>query len=145
MTYHTASDTRSDLRGSEVIYGRSMRGTLNGWRERIRNRPVLNNVWRLAVFSMGVTVLVAGVAMLVLPGPGWAAIFVGFAILATEFAWAQRALTSAKQTASKAKEKALDPRVRRRNQLLAIGAGVVIAGAIVAYLQTFGLNLPWHV
>ncbi|MCO5973462.1 TIGR02611 family protein [Actinoallomurus soli] len=122
-----------------------MRETLNDWRERIRGRPVLNNVWRLAVFSVGVTVLAAGVAMLVLPGPGWAAIFVGFAILATEFAWAQRALTSAKQTASKAKEKALDPQVRRRNQLLAICAGVVLAVAIVAYLQAFGVNLPWKV
>ncbi|MEV5706033.1 TIGR02611 family protein [Actinoallomurus sp. NPDC052274] len=120
-----------------------MRETLTDWRERIRTRPLLNNVWRLAVFSVGVTVLAAGVAMLVLPGPGWAAIFVGFAILATEFAWAQRALTSAKQTASKAKEKALDPRVRRRNQLLAICAGVIVAAAIVAYLQAFGLNLPW--
>lgn len=28
--------------------------------------------------------------MLVFPGPGWAAIFVGFAILATEFAFAER-------------------------------------------------------
>ncbi|MEV5751677.1 TIGR02611 family protein [Actinoallomurus sp. NPDC052308] len=121
-----------------------MRETLTDWRERIRTRPLLNNVWRLAVFSVGVTVLAAGVAMLVLPGPGWAAIFVGFAILATEFAWAQRALTSAKQTASKAKEKALDPRVRRRNQLLAICAGVIVAAAIVAYLQAFGLNLPWR-
>jgi uncharacterized protein (TIGR02611 family) len=123
----------------------SVKETLTAWRERIRERRVLNNVWRLAVFTVGVSVLVAGVAMLVLPGPGWAAIFVGFAILATEFAWAQRALTSAKQTASKAKEKALDPRVRRRNQLLAICAGVIIAAVIVAYLQVFGLNLPWKV
>lgn len=120
-----------------------MRETLSDWRERIRARPLLNNMWRLAVFTVGVTVLAAGVAMLALPGPGWAAIFVGFAILATEFAWAQRALTSAKQTASKAKEKALDPRVRRRNQLLAICAGVIVAAAIVAYLHAFGLNLPW--
>ncbi|MCO6011656.1 TIGR02611 family protein [Actinoallomurus purpureus] len=122
-----------------------MKERLKGWREVIRGRPLLNNVWRLAVFTVGATVLAAGVAMLVLPGPGWAAIFVGFAILATEFAWAQRALTSAKQTASKAKEKALDPRARRRNQLLAICAGLVVAAAIVAYLQAFGLNLPWHV
>ena len=122
-----------------------MKERLKAWRERVRERRLLNNVWRLAVFTVGVSVLAAGVAMLALPGPGWAAIFVGFAILATEFAWAQRALTSAKQTASKAKEKALDPRVRRRNQLLAICAGVIIAAAIVAYLEAFGLNLPWRV
>lgn len=43
------------------------------------------------VFIAGSTVIVTGLAMLVLPGPGWAAIFLGFAILATEFAFAERA------------------------------------------------------
>ncbi|HVI69086.1 MAG TPA: TIGR02611 family protein [Magnetospirillaceae bacterium] len=42
------------------------------------------------VFIVGWVVVLAGIAMLVLPGPGWAAIFVGFAILATEFASAQK-------------------------------------------------------
>lgn len=122
-----------------------MREALTEWRERVRRRPWLNSVWRITVFTVGVTVLLAGVAMLVLPGPGWAAIFIGFAILATEFAWAQRALRSAKEKASRAKEKALDPRVRRRNQIMAICVGVIVAAAIVAYLTVFGLNLPWPV
>lgn len=42
------------------------------------------------VFMVGFAVVGAGVAMLVLPGPGWAAIFLGFAILATEFAFAEK-------------------------------------------------------
>lgn len=42
------------------------------------------------VFMIGFAVVAAGIAMLVLPGPGWAAIFLGFAILATEFAFAER-------------------------------------------------------
>lgn len=42
------------------------------------------------VFMVGFAVVAAGIAMLVLPGPGWAAIFLGFAILATEFAFAER-------------------------------------------------------
>ena len=121
-----------------------MKEVLIRWRERIRRNALLNSVWRTAVFTVGVAVLTAGVAMLVLPGPGWAAIFVGFAILATEFAWAQRALSSAKRTAIKAKEKALDPRVRRRNQYLAVGGGLMVAAGIVGYLAVFGLNLPWH-
>lgn len=29
--------------------------------------------------------------MLIFPGPGWAAIFIGFAVLASEFAFAERA------------------------------------------------------
>jgi uncharacterized protein (TIGR02611 family) len=42
------------------------------------------------VFMVGFAVIAAGLAMLVLPGPGWAAIFLGFAILATEFAFAEK-------------------------------------------------------
>ena len=42
------------------------------------------------VFIVGWAVVLAGIAMLVLPGPGWAVIFVGFAILASEFASAKR-------------------------------------------------------
>ena len=43
------------------------------------------------VFIIGSSVVLTGLALLVLPGPGWAAIFLGFAILATEFAFAERA------------------------------------------------------
>lgn len=37
------------------------------------------------VFVAGIAVVACGIALLVLPGPGWAVIFVGLAILATEF------------------------------------------------------------
>lgn len=43
------------------------------------------------VLIAGSTVILTGLVMLVFPGPGWAAIFIGFAILATEFAFAERA------------------------------------------------------
>lgn len=42
------------------------------------------------VLIIGSTIIATGIAMLVLPGPGWAAIFLGFAILATEFAVAEK-------------------------------------------------------
>lgn len=42
------------------------------------------------VLVVGTAVVLAGLIMLVIPGPGWAAIFLGFAILATEFAAAQK-------------------------------------------------------
>ena len=38
------------------------------------------------VLIFGSTIVITGIAMLVLPGPGWAAIFLGIAILASEFA-----------------------------------------------------------
>jgi uncharacterized protein (TIGR02611 family) len=116
--------------------------SLARWRERVRRHALLNIAWRIAVVTVGMAVLLAGVAMLILPGPGWAAIFVGFAILATEFAWAQAALAWAKDKASLAKDKALDPEARRRNTVIAVGAGLVIAAGVIAYLAVYGLNLP---
>jgi uncharacterized protein (TIGR02611 family) len=116
---------------------------LTRWRERVRRNALLNNAWRIAVFTVGMAVLLAGVAMLVLPGPGWAAIFVGFAILATEFAWAKAALMWAKDKANQAKDKALDPATRRRNTAIAITAGLVVAAGVIAYLAVWGLNLPF--
>jgi uncharacterized protein (TIGR02611 family) len=42
------------------------------------------------VFMVGFAIVIAGIIMLVIPGPGWAGIFLGFAILATEFAFAEK-------------------------------------------------------
>lgn len=53
-------------------------------------KRVPGSVRKLLVFIIGWLVVIAGIGMLVLPGPGWAAIFLGFAILATEFASAGR-------------------------------------------------------
>ncbi|MFQ5718651.1 MAG: PGPGW domain-containing protein [Acidobacteriota bacterium] len=50
------------------------------------------NVRRLVVTLIGATVVLFGVALLVLPGPGILVILVGLAILATEWVWARRLL-----------------------------------------------------
>lgn len=68
---------------------------------------VLSQARKLVIAVVGATVLLVGVAMLVLPGPGWVVIFVGLAILATEFVWARQLLARAKQTAVSAKNKVL--------------------------------------
>jgi uncharacterized protein (TIGR02611 family) len=54
-----------------------------------------------------VVVLLVGLALLVLPGPGWLLIFLGLSILGTEYVWAQRMLRIAKEQANKAKDKVL--------------------------------------
>jgi uncharacterized protein (TIGR02611 family) len=52
---------------------------------------------RFMVGWVGVTVIVIGIALLVLPGPAFLVIPAGFAILATVFAWARRALRKLKE------------------------------------------------
>ena len=57
-------------------------------------------VRRVIVSVIGATVLLIGVALLVLPGPAFVVIPVGLAILATEYAWARRWLRKVRQIAS---------------------------------------------
>ena len=59
-------------------------------------------VKRVIVSVIGATVLLIGIALLVLPGPAFIVIPVGLAILATEYAWARRWLKKARQIASDA-------------------------------------------
>jgi hypothetical protein len=55
---------------------------------------------RIIVSAVGVTVLLIGIALLVLPGPAFIVIPIGLAILATEYAWARHWLKRARRIAS---------------------------------------------
>ena len=61
---------------------------------------------RGVVFIVGVALLVAGAAMLVLPGPGIAVILLGLVVLAREFSWARRVLDWARHRAVRLKDQA---------------------------------------
>jgi uncharacterized protein (TIGR02611 family) len=54
---------------------------------------------RIVIAVVGTTVLLVGVAMMLLPGPAIVVIPLGLAILAIEFAWARRWLQHVKETA----------------------------------------------
>ncbi len=47
-------------------------------------------IYRIVVITLGFVLLLAGVIMLVTPGPGWLFIFLGMSIWGTEFTWAHR-------------------------------------------------------
>jgi uncharacterized protein (TIGR02611 family) len=60
------------------------------WRDSIRRRPAAYRIYRLVVGVVGGAIVVGGLAFVPLPGPGWLIVFVGLAVLATEFVWADR-------------------------------------------------------
>ncbi len=97
--------------------------------EFIKARRALHLSWQVGVFIVGLAVVAAGAAMLVLPGPGWVVIFGGMAIWATEFVWAQLVLRWTKRKVTEAAQRALDPKVRRRNIILT-SVGLVIVAAV---------------
>ena len=63
-------------------------------------------VRRGGVFLVGTTLLIAGAAMLVLPGPGIAVILLGLVVLSAEFKWAQQALSWMRERFTDLKEQA---------------------------------------
>ena len=62
------------------------------WRDKLRDRPTADFTYRIVVGVVGLAVLGVGILAIPYPGPGWAIVFVGLAILATEFEWARHAL-----------------------------------------------------
>ena len=78
-------------------------GTPLHWIKRLfrtSNLDTVKIIKRVIVSVVGATVLLIGVALLVLPGPAFVVIPVGLAILATEYAWARRWLRKARRIAS---------------------------------------------
>ena len=59
---------------------------------------------RVIIVVVGFTVLLIGLAMIVLPGPAVIVIPVGLGILASEFMWAEKILKRVKSNASNMKE-----------------------------------------
>jgi uncharacterized protein (TIGR02611 family) len=64
---------------------------------------------RAVVGLIGFTVLLVGLAMVVLPGPAIVVIPLGLAILATEFVWARRLLEKARASIARKGGKAQSP------------------------------------
>lgn len=62
------------------------------WRRKVRGHPVWGTPYRIAVGVIGTVVVIIGLITVPLPGQGWLTVLLGVAILATEFAWAERLL-----------------------------------------------------
>jgi hypothetical protein len=73
---------------------------------------------RIAVTVVGGLLVVGGLALLVLPGPGIVVVVAGFAVLGTQYAWAAAALDRTKATAERAGQlaKGAAGRFRRRRR-----------------------------
>lgn len=111
--------------------------------EFVRRSRALRMTWRIGVAVVGAAVIAGGVLLLPLPGPGWAIIFAGLAILSSEFAWAQRLLHWVKVKVTEYARRAVDPRVRRRNLVVLVVVLLVLAGCVELYVWKRGWTLPW--
>ena len=99
-------------------------------RERYSERGL---AYRIVWTTAGFTVVLSGLAMLVLPGPALAVIPVGLAMLALQFAWAEKLLEIAVDKAEAAGNAAKETSKKQRIAgFIAIGlaAGAAVAAAV---------------
>ncbi len=56
----------------------------------------IRQIKKIIILVIGVTVLLTGLALLFLPGPGILILFLGLLVLTTEFIWAKRLMKKVK-------------------------------------------------
>jgi uncharacterized protein (TIGR02611 family) len=103
------------------------------WRDRLRERRKAEFVYRIAVAMVGLAVLAVGIVAIPYPGPGWALVFLGLGILATEFRWAQLVLHWVKERY----DKVMDWFKRQGLWVRVLGAAFT-AAVVVATLWLLG-------
>jgi uncharacterized protein (TIGR02611 family) len=113
------------------------------WLYRLKQRTTGDSalrrmIWRVVATTIGVAIVLAGLSMLVLPGPGWAVIFLGLAVLATEYAWAHRLLVVTKDKAQGAASSAFAPENRKRTVVLTLIVLLLVAAFLSWYVYRYG-------
>jgi uncharacterized protein (TIGR02611 family) len=93
---------------------------------------------RVLVVIAGAAVTLAGLALLVLPGPAFVVIPIGLAMLALEFAWAERLLDRAIAQADLAQRKARETTTAQR----VIGAVLTVAVVAAALAAAATWDIP---
>lgn len=94
-------------------------------------------VKRVTIALVGAVVLLVGIALLVLPGPGLLLVLAGLVILASEFPALERHVDPVRDRAMKAAEDSVSSPLRIAGSVLA-GLGLIAAGVL------WGLRVfPW--
>ncbi len=98
----------------------------------VRRTPAGRLFWRVFIGSLGGGITVLGAIFLIAPGPGVLVLLAGLGILATEFAWAGRAMEKTKSAAKSAADKSGLP-TWMKYFIVAGGAVVSIIAVIIYY------------
>jgi len=109
------------------------------WRRRIRSNPTAALVYRTIVFVVGLVLVLGGLALVPLPGPGWLVVIVGLVVWASEFEFAQSVLewVKARLNAWQGWVRAQPPWVRAL-----IGLLTAVSVAVVAWVLLYLSGVP---
>ena len=113
-----------------------------GFRDRLKKNPALALAYRIVVGVVGTVIMLVGLALVPLPGPGWLIVFLGLGLLATEFAWAERLLDY-----GRARLKAWLAWVNRQHlavrALISLACLAFVAGVVLLTLHLSGFGIPF--
>ncbi|MFZ0043795.1 MAG: TIGR02611 family protein [Solirubrobacteraceae bacterium] len=107
-----------------------IRGSVKSLRSWVYKRPGGPQAWRGGIAFVGLVVIIVGIVLLAVPGPGWLVIFAGLGIWATEFAWAKSLLGFVRRTVG-----VWTAWLRRQPRWLAVvvgAAGLLVLAAVAA-------------
>jgi uncharacterized protein (TIGR02611 family) len=108
------------------------------WRRRIRSHRKSHLAHRLAVGVLGGAITVLGLVLIPAPGPGWLVVFLGLAVLASEFEWARRLLEYARHQVGRWTDWATS-RPWPLRLLLGLGTLVVLVSLVWLTLRVIGV------
>jgi uncharacterized protein (TIGR02611 family) len=113
------------------------------WLERLRQERVRHlgrsRFYRVPFALLGFTVVLIGLALLVLPGPGLLVMAAGFAMLALEFAWAERVLERTLERMTRTTRA-----VRRGNRVLKVlSTAAALAGLAALVAVALYFDIPF--
>lgn len=117
------------------------RSALAARRERLRGDARKERVYRVVVGVLGASVVLVGLALVPLPGPGWLVVFLGLAVLGSEFRWARRLQAFARRHVH-AWSEWIARRSWRTRVVLGSATALVVVGAAYGYLAWQGVP-PW--
>jgi uncharacterized protein (TIGR02611 family) len=128
-------DRRDDDETSTVL--EEVAGRL-GFRDYLRQHRSLNLAYRVIVAVVGFAIIVAGIVLIPLPGPGWLIVFAGLALLSTEFVWAGRLLDFARGKVRSWTDWVTHQSLAVRG-LIGLASLVVVVGAVALFIRVQGV------
>ena len=106
--------------------------TLSEKLARRRERHIQRSMpYRVGFMIVAFAVLLGGIALIPLPGPGWAIVFVGLGMLALEFKWAENLMEKILDRLEATKRRAADASPAQK-ALGAVATAVGIAALVAA-------------
>jgi uncharacterized protein (TIGR02611 family) len=108
------------------------------YRALLRKNRAMNHVYRVTVGVVGLTIILIGIVLLPLPGPGWLVIFAGLFVLSTEFEWADRLLVFARDKVRAWTDWVTGQRLVIR-ALIGLGFLLIAVGTVWGYIAWKGI------